>query len=254
MGEAKRSPPMTPGGVIANSSKSSSPDLDCPDCEDSRALSFALHPQEFTSHFILEIQSTTDVAVFKTRPICMTRSLIKELFTPFKDPEQEFRSSRKLLKTLSLDESRSLDLNIFSNLKEYFEEKVTETMAETMEQYMSKTRADYGSGIARPKIDDKDSFELKGQFLKELRDNTFSGSDHEDANEHIEKDENRKVNYPTTAKDCPPKKVKPEEATKNCNFVDLSKEGDIEQQLWDSTKETMQTLHIKNEDNQWKKP
>ncbi|GJV80615.1 hypothetical protein Tco_1516485 [Tanacetum coccineum] len=47
-------------------------------------------------------------------------------------------------------------------------------MAETMEQYMSKTRADYGSGIARPKIDDKDSFELKGQFLKELRDNTFS--------------------------------------------------------------------------------
>ncbi|GKC93426.1 hypothetical protein Tco_1158868 [Tanacetum coccineum] len=58
-------------------------------------------------------------------------------------------------------------------------------MAETMEQYMSKTRADYGSGIARPKIDDKDSFELKGQFLKELRDNTFSGLDHEDVNEHI---------------------------------------------------------------------
>ncbi|GJU69866.1 hypothetical protein Tco_1256125 [Tanacetum coccineum] len=61
-------------------------------------------------------------------------------------------------------------------------------MAETMVQYMSKTRADYGSGIARPKIEDKDSFELKGQFLKELRTNTFSGSDHEDANEHIEKD------------------------------------------------------------------
>ncbi|GKC89399.1 hypothetical protein Tco_1150048 [Tanacetum coccineum] len=56
-----------------------------------------------------------------------------------------------------------------------------------MEQYMSKTRADYGSGFARPKIEDKDSFELKGQFLKELRDNTFSGSDHEDANEHFEK-------------------------------------------------------------------
>ncbi|GKF39613.1 hypothetical protein Tco_0119674, partial [Tanacetum coccineum] len=30
-------------------------------------------------------------------------------------------------------------------------------------------------------------FELKGQFLKELRENTFSGSDNEDANEHIEK-------------------------------------------------------------------
>ncbi|GJS97067.1 integrase, catalytic region, zinc finger, CCHC-type containing protein [Tanacetum coccineum] len=41
-------------------------------------------------------------------------------------------------------------------------------MAETMEEYMIKTRPDYGSGIARPRIDDKDSFELKGQFLKEL--------------------------------------------------------------------------------------
>nr|GEW90273.1 hypothetical protein [Tanacetum cinerariifolium] len=56
-----------------------------------------------------------------------------------------------------------------------------------MEQYMSKTRADYRSCIAKPKIDDKDHFELKGQFLKELRDNTFNGLDHEDANEHIEK-------------------------------------------------------------------
>ncbi|GKA69747.1 hypothetical protein Tco_0775811, partial [Tanacetum coccineum] len=38
-----------------------------------------------------------------------------------------------------------------------------------------------------PKIDDKAHFELKGQFLKELRDNTFNGSDHEDANEHIDR-------------------------------------------------------------------
>ncbi|GKE86488.1 hypothetical protein Tco_1560230 [Tanacetum coccineum] len=53
-------------------------------------------------------------------------------------------------------------------------------MAETMEQYMSKTRADYGLGVARPKIEDNDNFELKGT-------NTFNGSDHEDANKHIEK-------------------------------------------------------------------
>ncbi|GKA11856.1 hypothetical protein Tco_0691402 [Tanacetum coccineum] len=117
----------------------------------------------------------------------MTRSSTKELFTPFKDPEREFRSSRKHFKTLSLDESRSPDFDLFSDQEEYSEEEVAETMAETMEQYMSKTRADYGSGVARPKIEDKDNFELKGQFLKELRTNTFSGSDHEDANEHIEK-------------------------------------------------------------------
>ncbi|GJR07467.1 hypothetical protein Tco_0790119 [Tanacetum coccineum] len=67
--------------------------------------------------------------------------------------------------------SGSPDFDLFSDQEEYLKEEVVETMAETMEQYMSKTRANYGSGIARPKIEDKDS----------------SGSDHEDANEHIKK-------------------------------------------------------------------
>ncbi|GJR31472.1 reverse transcriptase domain-containing protein [Tanacetum coccineum] len=117
----------------------------------------------------------------------MTRSLTKELFTPFKDPKQEFQSSRKHFKTISLDESRSPNFHLFSDKEEYSEEEDAETMAKTIEQYMSKTQADYGSRVARPKIEDKDNFELKGQFLKELRTNTFSGSNHEDANEHIEK-------------------------------------------------------------------
>nr|GFA56278.1 hypothetical protein [Tanacetum cinerariifolium] len=60
-------------------------------------------------------------------------------------------------------------------------------MAETMEQYMSKTRADYGLRVDRPKIENKHNFELKGQFLKELRTNTFSGLNHKDANENIKK-------------------------------------------------------------------
>nr|GEX09684.1 hypothetical protein [Tanacetum cinerariifolium] len=82
---------------------------------------------------------------------------------------------------------RAYPTDCLSFVSEYKEEEVTETMAETMEKYTSKTRADYGSGVARPKIEDNDNFELKGQFLKELRTNTFSGSDHEDANEHIGK-------------------------------------------------------------------
>ncbi|GJS17450.1 hypothetical protein Tco_0411922 [Tanacetum coccineum] len=116
----------------------------------------------------------------------MTRSSTNELYTPYKDPEREFRSSRRHFKTLSLDELRSLDFNLLSD-EEYSDEEEEEEMAKTMEQYMSKTRIDYGSGVARPKIDNKDQFELKGQFLKELQENTFSGSDTKDANEHIEK-------------------------------------------------------------------
>nr|GEX81504.1 retrovirus-related Pol polyprotein from transposon TNT 1-94 [Tanacetum cinerariifolium] len=51
----------------------------------------------------------------------------------------------------------------------------------TIEEYMTKTRDSYELGIARPKINEKALFELKSQFLKELHDNTFSGSDNEDS-------------------------------------------------------------------------
>ncbi|GJZ95492.1 hypothetical protein Tco_0667826 [Tanacetum coccineum] len=138
------------------------------------------------------ISTTIEANLYPIRRIrssqyaCMTRSSKNEIFTPFKDPEREFRSYRKHFKTLSLDELRSPDFNLFSD-QENSKEEVAETIAKTMEQYMIKTRADYGSGVTRPKIEYKDNFELKGQFLKELRTNTFSGSDHEDANEHIEK-------------------------------------------------------------------
>ncbi|GKB72491.1 hypothetical protein Tco_0933903, partial [Tanacetum coccineum] len=56
-----------------------------------------------------------------------------ELFTPYKEPEQEFRSSRRHFKTLSLEELRSPDSNLFFD-QEYSEEEEAETMAETMEQ------------------------------------------------------------------------------------------------------------------------
>ncbi|GKA25817.1 uncharacterized mitochondrial protein-like protein [Tanacetum coccineum] len=76
----------------------------------------------------------------------------------------------------------SPEFKLFSDYEEQVEEEITETITEpTVEEYMTKTREDYGSGIARPK------FKLKGQFLKELCENTFSGLENEDANEHIER-------------------------------------------------------------------
>ncbi|GJZ77900.1 hypothetical protein Tco_0642572 [Tanacetum coccineum] len=56
-----------------------------------------------------------------------------------------------------------------------------------MEEYMTTTHDGYGPGVVHPKIKKNKRFEIKGQFLKELRTNTFSGSDLEDPNEHIEK-------------------------------------------------------------------
>ncbi|GJZ41843.1 hypothetical protein Tco_0588729 [Tanacetum coccineum] len=50
------------------------------------------------------------------------------------------------------------------------------------------------------------------------------------------------------------KKGKPSKRLTIRNLVDLFKEGDIEQQLWDSIKGKMQILHTKNEGNLWKIP
>ncbi|GJW58794.1 hypothetical protein Tco_0105525 [Tanacetum coccineum] len=60
-------------------------------------------------------------------------------------------------KSLSLDELRSPNFNFFSD-QEYSEKEEAEAMAKTMKQYMSKTQSDYESGVARPKIEEKDSF------------------------------------------------------------------------------------------------
>ncbi|GJV89570.1 hypothetical protein Tco_1533508 [Tanacetum coccineum] len=63
----------------------------------------------------------------------MTRSSTNELFTPYKEPEREFQSSRRHFKNLSLDELRSPDFNLHSD-QEYSKEEEAEAMAETMEQ------------------------------------------------------------------------------------------------------------------------
>nr|GEZ60130.1 hypothetical protein [Tanacetum cinerariifolium] len=118
----------------------------------------------------------------------MTRSSTKEL-TPFENPKQVLHSRRNLFDTSSHVELNSPKFDQLFEIEEHIEEEeeVTEIMTETMEQYISKTHRDYGSGVTRPSISQDTHFELKGQFLKELHDNTYSGSEHKDANEHIEK-------------------------------------------------------------------
>ncbi|GJR03960.1 retrovirus-related pol polyprotein from transposon TNT 1-94 [Tanacetum coccineum] len=117
----------------------------------------------------------------------MTRSLTKELLSPFENPKQKFCLKRRLFDTPGLIESNSLEFDNIFDIKEQSEEGERETIKETMDQYMRKTRENYESGVTRPTINQDTPFELKGQFLKELRDNNFSCSEHEDANEHIKK-------------------------------------------------------------------
>ncbi|GJY15357.1 zf-CCHC domain-containing protein [Tanacetum coccineum] len=123
-------------------------------------------PSGEKAHCKYEVWSAWILRYIRTKSTtCMTRSSTKELYT-----HSKIRMRLSLTRKLSIHQSTNQDspyLIYFSNPEENFEEEVAETMAETMEEYMSKIRADYGSGVTRPKIDDKFHFELKGQFLKE---------------------------------------------------------------------------------------
>ncbi|GJQ98285.1 hypothetical protein Tco_0009424 [Tanacetum coccineum] len=56
----------------------------------------------------------------------------------------------------------------------------------TMEEFMTKDRANYYSGITSITVNGKAAYELKGKFLDDLRDNAFSRTNGEDAIKHIE--------------------------------------------------------------------
>nr|GEU53935.1 hypothetical protein [Tanacetum cinerariifolium] len=83
----------------------------------------------------------------------MTRSSKKELIKPYKELEQVLHSTRKLSYT------RVVITRVYRNSSYFL--------------------------ITKLKFEKDDKFESKGQFLKELHENTFSGSDDKDANEHI---------------------------------------------------------------------
>ncbi|GKA62558.1 retrotransposon protein, putative, ty1-copia subclass [Tanacetum coccineum] len=57
----------------------------------------------------------------------------------------------------------------------------------TMEQYLALTRGNKAPGVVKHKIGNNVNFEIKSQFTRELRQDTFSGNKNDDAHEHIEK-------------------------------------------------------------------
>nr|GEX64941.1 hypothetical protein [Tanacetum cinerariifolium] len=69
-------------------------------------------------------------------------------------------------------------------------EKIEEVMADIqtkiiMEEFTTNDKANYYSGITSIMVIGKRAYELKGKFLDDLRDNSVSGTNGEDAMEHI---------------------------------------------------------------------
>ncbi|GJR75242.1 hypothetical protein Tco_0087607 [Tanacetum coccineum] len=57
----------------------------------------------------------------------------------------------------------------------------------TMEQYLALTRGNQAPGVVRPEIRGNINFEIKSQFMRELREDTFSWNKNNDAYVHVER-------------------------------------------------------------------
>ncbi|GKD03614.1 hypothetical protein Tco_1178588, partial [Tanacetum coccineum] len=57
----------------------------------------------------------------------------------------------------------------------------------TMEQYIALTRGNQAPDVVKPEIRGNVNFEIKSQFMRELREDTFSENKNDDAHEHVER-------------------------------------------------------------------
>ncbi|GJX45643.1 hypothetical protein Tco_0262319 [Tanacetum coccineum] len=57
----------------------------------------------------------------------------------------------------------------------------------TMEQYLALARGNQTPGVVKPAIRNNVNFEIKIQFMRDLREDTFSRNKNDDAHEHVER-------------------------------------------------------------------
>ncbi|GJU17535.1 hypothetical protein Tco_1145501 [Tanacetum coccineum] len=57
----------------------------------------------------------------------------------------------------------------------------------TMEQYLALSRENQASGVVKSEIRGNINFEIKSKFVRELKEDTFSGNKGEDAHDHIDR-------------------------------------------------------------------
>ncbi|GJU32812.1 hypothetical protein Tco_1176401 [Tanacetum coccineum] len=56
----------------------------------------------------------------------------------------------------------------------------------TMEQYLALSRENQAQGVVKPEIRGNVNFKIKSQFMRELREDTFSENKDKDAHDHID--------------------------------------------------------------------
>ncbi|GKC15809.1 hypothetical protein Tco_1012591 [Tanacetum coccineum] len=57
----------------------------------------------------------------------------------------------------------------------------------TMEQYLALSQENQAPGVVKPEIGGNVNFEIKSQFMRELREDTFFGNKNKDAHDHVDR-------------------------------------------------------------------
>ncbi|GJU87288.1 hypothetical protein Tco_1294834 [Tanacetum coccineum] len=115
----------------------------------------------------------------------MTRSSNTKVFTPFANPERQFRNKK--------DVTPIAVHNIYSFYESESSKSESEDINEmdiktlTLEQYLAVNRNNTQVGVKRHEIRDNIAFEIKSHLLRELHNNTFSGNKIKDAMKHLRK-------------------------------------------------------------------
>ncbi|GKC07031.1 hypothetical protein Tco_0998641 [Tanacetum coccineum] len=80
---------------------------------------------------------------------------------------------------------RMLDFGLEVEIERTMEGVDIDTL--TMEQYLALSRENQAPGVVKPEIRGNVNFEIKSQFMRELREDTFYENKNEDAHDHIDR-------------------------------------------------------------------
>ncbi|GKA74913.1 retrovirus-related pol polyprotein from transposon TNT 1-94 [Tanacetum coccineum] len=79
----------------------------------------------------------------------------------------------------------SVDIRATNKIRYIMAEEEIDSL--NMEQYLALTRGNQAPGVVKPEIGGNVNFKIKSQFMRELREDTFSGNKNDDAHEHVER-------------------------------------------------------------------
>ncbi|GJX10747.1 hypothetical protein Tco_0200606 [Tanacetum coccineum] len=129
--------------------------------------------------YLMKINKKARILELKQRHL---KKLTLTSYTPY-----PLRKIRRICACTSQETTKE-----YRSIRRIQKESIRRTMAGvdvdtlTMEQYLALSRENQAPGVVKPEIRGNVNFKIKSQFMRELREDTFSRNKNEDAHDHID--------------------------------------------------------------------